>query len=104
MLEYNDAYLSKFCNEDREARAAAEIALLDPDGDFSQDWTDKLTVLKAYILACQENIADDDDLFSTKLEIYDKEFDKSLVQALASISPDDEGNYAGIFTIPIERA
>lgn len=103
MLQYMDSYLAKFCDEDREARASADVAMLDPDGKFTDEWTDRLTVLKCYILACQENIGKEDDLFSTKLGIYDKEFDKALVSA-RNASPDDDGNYKPVFSIEIERA
>jgi len=102
MLEYNDAYLCKFCTSDREERAAAAVALLDPDATFTQEWTDQLTVVKCYILACLENQADPEDLFTAKLASYRKEFDGLLVQA-RNAAVDSDGNYQPIFSIPLER-
>ena len=64
---YPDAYLAKFCTEAIEDRAVADIAVM---GTFNAYWTEKLVVLRAYILVCLENQADPDDLFTAKLKSY----------------------------------
>ena len=102
MLEYNDAYLQKFCTEEREERAIDAVSLYDPDDSFSQTWLDKLAVVQCYILACLENQAQPDDLFSTKLKSYREEFKSMLVQARNS-AVDSDGNYGPVFSVPLER-
>ena len=99
-LDYRDAYLKDFCTYDVETLAYADVDLL---GTFTTAWRDKLTLIKAYILVCQENQANDEDLFTAKLKTYQKEFDKLLAQARTA-SPDDDGNYAPIYSVPLERA
>lgn len=99
-LTYPDAYLSKFCTEEREERAYADVDTL---GTFADGWRDKLTILRCYILACLEHQADPDDLFSAKLKNYNKEFDAMLAQARAATS-DSSGTNLPIFSIPLERA
>lgn len=99
-LTYQDAYLARFCTEERETRAFDEVDFL---GTFSTEWRNKLTVIKTYILACLENQADPEDLFSAKLTNYRKEFEFVLAQARAS-TPDSEGIIPPLMTIPLERA
>lgn len=99
VLVYPDAYLAKFCTVDRETRAFDEVDML---GTFTTVWRNRLTVLKTYILACLENQADAEDLFTAKLASYRKEFDAMLAQARAA-NPDDAGNTL-IFNVPLERA
>lgn len=99
-LTYEDAYLARFCTEERETRAFDEVDFL---GTFSAEWRNKLTVLKCYVLACLENQADPDDLFSAKLTNYKKEFEFALAQAKAS-TPDAEGIIPPILSVPLERA
>ena len=98
-LTYNDAYLSRFCTEERENRAFAAVDLL---GTFTTAWRNDLTVVKCYILACLENQSDPEDLFAAKYKVYSKEFSGLLAQA-ETASPDDEGNYASIYSIELER-
>ncbi len=98
-LTYNDAYLARFCTEERENRAFDAVDNL---GTFTTAWREQLTILKVYILACLENQADPDDLFSAKLKNYQKEFTGALAQA-ETAAPDSEGNYAGIYSIELER-
>lgn len=100
MLAYYDAYLSKHCTSEREARAYADVDLL---GTFTEAWRDKLTVVKCYILACLENQAQADDLFAEKLKAYNTEFRGLLAQA-RSVTEDSEGNILSVFSIPLERA
>lgn len=99
-LTYNDAYLSKFCTEDRETRA---FSFVDTLGTFATEWREPLTVLRCYVIACLECQADPEDLFSAKLKNYNKEFDALLAQARAA-TPDDSGISLPIFSIPLERA
>ena len=98
-LTYNDAYLVRFCTEERENRAFDAVDNL---GTFTDAWRNELTILKVFILACLENQAVPDDLFSAKLKNYKKEFDGMLAQA-ETASPDDEGNYSSIYSIELER-
>jgi len=99
VLNYPDAYLAKYCTVDRETRAFDEVDLL---GTFSTAWRNRLTVLKTYILACLENQADAEDLFTAKLASYRREFDGMLAQARGA-TPDESGNTL-IFNVPLERA
>lgn len=100
MIEYNDAFLAKFCTADVETRSYAEIDLI---GTFADAWRDRLVVYKAYVLVCLENQADEDDLFSVKLKQYEKQFDRTLAQARVA-TPDTSGNVLPIMGIPLERA
>lgn len=99
-LTYPDAYLSKFCTEEREARAFADVDTL---GTFATEWRNRLTILRCYILACLEHQADPEDLFSAKLKNYNKEYDAMLAQARAA-TPDASGTNLPIFSVPLERA
>ncbi len=100
MLTYRDAYLARFCTQELETIATEDVQIL---GTFSQEWEDKLVVLRCYILACLENQADGEDLFTAKYKTYSKEFDGMLAMARAN-TPDDSGNILPIFGIPMERA
>lgn len=100
-LTYPDAYLAKFCTIEREARAFADVDNL---GAFAADWRDRLTVLRCYILACLENQADGEDLFTAKLKTYRAEFDVTLVQARNAAAQTDGADGALIFSMELERA
>jgi len=104
--DYPDAYLNRFVTDDVEERATADIALL---GTFNDDWTQRLVILRAYILACLENQADAEDLFTAKLANYRKEMTSATAQAQAQAAADaaetdHTTNSFGVFTIPLERA
>ena len=100
MNTYRDAYLKKFCTYDLEQLAYTNVDLL---GTFTDAWRDRLAVVQCYILACQENQADPEDLFTSKLETYTKEFDGLIAQArIAAV--DSEGNYSPIYSVPLERS
>ena len=106
---YPDAYLAKFCTEEREARAIADVALRAESAGytFSDDWTERLVIVQCYILACLENQADAEDLFTAKLKSYRQQFDTLLPQALtaAAAAAETTGTAGfGIFYIPLERA
>ncbi len=105
---YPDAYLSRFCTDDREARATADVELWaanTPDASFDAAWTERLVILQTYILACLENQAQPDDLFSAKLKEYRRELDAQLPRALAAAAEAGEviGGF-GLYSIPLERS
>ncbi|MEY2656189.1 MAG: hypothetical protein RLZZ524_3217 [Pseudomonadota bacterium] len=106
---YPDAYLATFCTEERETRAIADIAVFEaqlPEGqEFSADWTERLVIVQTYILACMENQADTEDLFTAKLKTYRQQLDILLPQAIAgaAATAGTPGGF-GLFSIPLERA
>jgi hypothetical protein len=104
---YPDAYLARFCTEDRETRAIAQVELLaatTPDGEFAAGWTERLVILQTYIIAALENQADAEDLFTAKLKSYRQQLDVELPQALAAAAAASDviGGF-GLFSIPLER-
>ena len=100
-IVYNDAFLSKFCTEDRENRAYSYV---DDLGTFSTAWRDELAKIRCYILAAMENQAQPDDLFAEKIKTYNAEFNGSLAFARIDEASTAEDPSPGIFSIPIERA
>ena len=96
---YADAYLKAQVTEDRENRAEADV---DAIATFSAEWKQKLTIIRAYIIACLESQAQPDDLFAQKLKHYRQEWDALLPQAKAATT-DDDGNVLTSFTISLER-
>lgn len=105
---YPDAYLARFATDEREARALADVALMaanTPDAAFSADWTERLTIVQCYILACLENQADEEDLFTAKLKSYRATMSAMLPQALAAAAEAaDEVTNISLFSIPLERS
>ncbi len=104
--DYTDAYLTKFCTEAIEERAIADVAVM---GTFNDFWTERLVVLRTYILACLENQADAEDLFTAKLKSYRAEMQQAGAQAQAQAAADaaeaaGTQDSFGIFSIPLERA
>lgn len=97
---YADAYLRAQITEDRETRATADVAAL---GTFAGTWPGKLTVLRAYVIACLECQAQPDDLFAQKLKHYRQEFESALGMAKAA-SPATDGTPRAIFSMEIARA
>lgn len=81
LYEYPDAYLAKFCVEERETRAIADVEVMAGDRTFSADWTERLAIVQTYILACLEHQADPEDLFTHKLKTYREELKRLLPQA-----------------------
>lgn len=100
MLTYTDAYLKDLMTQDYEDRAADHVDSL---GTFATEWRDKLIVFRAYEIVCIEMQADPDDLFTAKQKTYGKEFDRMLAQARIA-TPDEDGIFAPLFSIPLERA
>jgi hypothetical protein len=105
---YPDAYLARFATEEREARALADVELMaanTPDAAFSADWTERLTIVQCYILACLENQADEEDLFTAKLKSYRAAMSTLLPQAMAAAAADaDQVTNISLFSIPLERS
>lgn len=102
-LTYSDKYLGPRITVDIEDRAIAEVANI---GTFPDEWTDKLCVVRAYIICCLEFGGAADDTFAMKLAQYRKEFDFLLGQAKraqAAVETDPSA-IAPIFTMPLERA
>lgn len=103
---YPDAYLAKFCTQAMETRAIADVAVM---GTFNTFWTERLTVLRAYIIVCLENQADAEDLFTAKLKSYKVEMQGATASAQAQAAADaaessNMVNGFGVFSIPLERA
>ena len=102
---YPDAYLSRFCTEAREDRADADVIVMAGDRTFSAAYIQRLTILQVYILACMENQADTEDLFTAKLKTYRDQL--AIVLGQAKIDADETaGTVSGfsLFSIPLERA
>lgn len=98
---YEDAFLAARCTEEREDRAADDVAVF---GTFSADWTERLVKTQCYILACRESQASEDDLFSVKLKTYSAAFAALLPQAQrAAAEADNEVSSVGFFSVPMER-
>lgn len=107
LYTYPDAYLGTFCTEDRETRAAADVALFATSADvtFDADWTERLVILQTYILACLENQADTEDLFTAKLKSYREQLSAQLPRAVAAArATSGTISNIGIMSIPLERA
>lgn len=81
LYTYPDAYLAKFCTEEREARAGEDVLLMAGERTFSADWIERLTIVQTYILACMEHQADPEDLFTAKLKTYREELKGLLPNA-----------------------
>ena len=109
LYTYPDAYLAVFCTEDRETRATANVDLYEsqlPDGQvFSAEWTERLIITQTYIIACIENQADAEDLFTAKLKTYERQWQTLLPQAIAATASEGEtlGGF-GLYSVPLERA
>ena len=104
---YPDAYLTRFCTEDRETRALADVELFATSAGvtFSADWTERLVILQTYIIACLENQADAEDLFTAKLKNYRSQLDVQLPRAVAGARL-EAGTISniGMMSIPLERS
>jgi len=98
-LIYGDAYLKAQVTDDREARAAADVAAIAP---FGAAWLEKLTILRAYIITCLECQAQPDDLFASKLKHYREEWSSTLAEAKAA-TVDANGNPLPTLSITLER-
>ena len=99
-IEYDDPYLLKHMSYEVEQRATSDVALL---GTFTDAWTAELVKLQAYINVCRANTTNPEDTYYHKLKDYEAKFRGQLARA-ENASPDDDGNYQPIFSVPIERA
>lgn len=104
LYAYPDAYLAKFCTEEREARAVDEVALLAGERTLSADWEEKLVILQTYILACLEHQGDTEDLFTAKLKTYREEMKIQLPRALAAADEAANEQIGSVYAIPVGRA
>ena len=98
-LIYADAYLKAQVTDDREGRAAADVAAI---ATFSAPWLEKLTILRAYIIVCLECQAQPDDLFASKLKHYREEWSSTLAEARAATT-DASGNPLPTLSVTLER-
>jgi len=71
IYNYYDGYLLDSINDEREARAIAEIDKLSVTDN---DTKERLVVLLTYIIVCREEMTTSDDVFKTKLKIYQDEY------------------------------
>lgn len=102
---YPDEYLRAHTTEPREARAMTEVADL---GEFPPTWVPRLVVLRAYMIVCMECQREPDDLFSSKLTTYRREFDStlSLARAAQAAASASAGTMSGgsFFSVELFRA
>jgi len=101
---YPDAYLDTRISEEREARAIEEVELLAGSRTLSADWTEKLVILQAYILACLEHQGKVDDLFTAKLKTYREEMAIQLPRALAAADEEANATTSSVYTVEVRRA
>lgn len=90
MLYYSDKFLVGLITEEIELRASEDVASF---GAFDADWNERMVVVRAYLIACMENVKAQDDIFNTKFKLYQKEFDmlmqkaRTTNSAASSVSP-----------------
>ncbi len=99
---FHDTFLRKFCTEEQEDIAVAQVEAL--GYSFSAAWVETLAVLQCYMNVCLARQADTDDLFSEKYKMYAKEYARQLGYAKAATPDSTTGIVPTIMTIPIERA
>lgn len=100
IYSYNDAYLAKRMTIEREQQAIDDI---ERHGITDVYWLEQLTVYRAYVIACIEDMSSPDDTYSAKLKHYQKEFDKTLGEAKASKATTDTGITASSWSCEIGR-
>jgi len=94
---YYDPYLLPLVTAEREARALSDVNA--QRADFPAAWLERLVRLRAYVITCQESQKAADDLFSVKINQYQKEFDKTL--PLANAAADAVIAAAGLTEVPM---
>lgn len=104
-LTYSDAYLAKHVTDAREVQAMGFVADL---GTLPEAWVTRLSIIRAYIVTCQECMTNKEDAFSAKLKAYESEFKTALASARAAqalIDAGDGNNTGGgsMFTVGLER-
>jgi len=100
MLNYADAYLEPLVTPERETRALADVAAL---GTFTDDWTERLQVMRTYILICLESSNSPEDAFAAKLKHYRGEFNSALISARQA-SAAETGSASIFAAVGLERA
>lgn len=95
---YTDQVLSPLVTDGLEETALSEIAAL---GELPDPWTERLTVLRVYVLVCLEYSSTSDDPFSVKLPYYKAEFDAAVVDAKAAQAR--AATASSLFFVPLER-
>jgi hypothetical protein len=104
MISFTDPFLAPECNSQRQAQARQDITA---SGTYSVSWTNRLIELRTYIIACQECMAADGDLYSVKLKAYEREFSTALNLARADNAANGGGGGASsgsTLSAPILRA
>lgn len=108
---YPDAYLQPLVTEAREARAIADVA-----GQFETTtalpafWKQRMVILRAYVITCQESQRAPDDLFTAKLKTYSAEWDKAVPAAIVARDAAAAGSGgsavggASFVTVSLERS
>jgi len=98
---YADGYLTPLITPGREDRAVEDVAML---GALPEAWVDRLIVLRAYVITCQECQKAPDDTFAAKLATYRKEYADALAQARAAqaATATPTGGWS-FFSVPLER-
>lgn len=100
IMTYADAYLAPLVTTERESRAADDVAAL---GTFTTDWTERLRVLRVYILICLESSNSQEDAFAAKLKHYRGEFNTALIAARQA-SAAESGSPSIFAAVGLERA
>lgn len=102
-IEYLDGYLAPLIDKkpEWEDRARADVTAL---GVLPEFWSNKLIMIRVYILCCLESLATDNDVFSTKLREYRTEFKEALAAARLATKTPDPAVPTPFLSIPILRA
>lgn len=97
VYNYYDGYLLDSINDEREARAIAEIEKLSIADD---DTKERLVVLLTYIIVCREEMTTNDDVFKTKLKVYQDEYSEVYNRYKAS---EIKQSGLSLYNIPVQR-
>lgn len=102
---YSDKYLAPLVTTTTETTAVEDVAL---EGSFSPTHTEKLVILRAYVLTCQDSQRTPDDVFAAKLATYRKEYGETLTRAriaaaAAAAAAGDGGSAGSVFSIELFR-
>lgn len=103
---YHDAFLASRVTDEREDRAIADVEDL---GTLPADWVERLSVLRAYVIVCNECMTSSEDTFAAKATTYRKEYAEALAQARAAQQIADAAADVGptgggsLFSIDLQR-
>jgi hypothetical protein len=100
---YTDSFLKNRITEEIETRAIDDVAT---SGEYSSTWTERLVIIRAYILASLEHLAKPDDAYAAKIQFYRKEYDSCLINAKRAKAAEetDATLKPSILSMSIERA